>query len=413
MDDQPIGRRVAYWRNRRKMSQQLFADRLGKSKSWVDKVERGVRRLDRFSTISRDRRRAAARRPGADGPRSGPAPGDASTASTRSRSPRSGPRWSGTTRSVRSSRRASEPPPLAELRKAVGHAWLTFQHSKYGVLARMLPKLLRDAQAADAAYDAATTASAGGPPARAGLPDRLVDAAQAGRARPGLAGRRPGHHGLPARRRRAARRHWPRSGSARAVGAGPVPARAGDQRQRRQPDRARRGRGRHPANGCPCTGCCCCRAPWPPPGSATRPPSATCSPAAEEAAKQLGGDDNHYWTCFGPTNVAFHRAAAEVEMGDGGPAVETHEAIDPLGFAAHAAGAAGAATCSTSPAAYAQIGDVARAGETLIEADRLAPERDPLPADRPRAAHRRAAPHPGRAAGRRSPSSPSRWASAG
>src|SRR5262245_62170612 len=34
------------------MSQQLFADRLGKSKSWVDKVERGVRRLDRFSTIS-------------------------------------------------------------------------------------------------------------------------------------------------------------------------------------------------------------------------------------------------------------------------------------------------------------------------------------------------------------------------
>ena len=51
MDDQPVGRRVAYWRNRRKMSQQLFADRLGKSKSWVDKVERGVRRLDRFSII--------------------------------------------------------------------------------------------------------------------------------------------------------------------------------------------------------------------------------------------------------------------------------------------------------------------------------------------------------------------------
>src|SRR5258705_6038946 len=52
VDDQPMGRRVAYWRNRRKLSQQLFADRLGKSKSWVDKVERGVRRLDRFSTIS-------------------------------------------------------------------------------------------------------------------------------------------------------------------------------------------------------------------------------------------------------------------------------------------------------------------------------------------------------------------------
>ena len=33
------------------MSQQVFADRLGKSKSWVDKVERGVRRLDKFSLI--------------------------------------------------------------------------------------------------------------------------------------------------------------------------------------------------------------------------------------------------------------------------------------------------------------------------------------------------------------------------
>ena len=51
VDELPIGRRVAYWRNRRKMSQQVFADRLGKSKSWVDKVERGVRRLDKFSVV--------------------------------------------------------------------------------------------------------------------------------------------------------------------------------------------------------------------------------------------------------------------------------------------------------------------------------------------------------------------------
>ncbi|SCL60201.1 Helix-turn-helix domain-containing protein [Micromonospora peucetia] len=43
----PVGRRVAYWRRRRKLSQQVFADRIGKSKSWVDKVERGVRSLER------------------------------------------------------------------------------------------------------------------------------------------------------------------------------------------------------------------------------------------------------------------------------------------------------------------------------------------------------------------------------
>ena len=55
MDDElPIGRRVAYWRGRRKMSQQVFADRLGKSRSWVDKVERGVRRWQFL--VLRDRR---------------------------------------------------------------------------------------------------------------------------------------------------------------------------------------------------------------------------------------------------------------------------------------------------------------------------------------------------------------------
>lgn len=39
-DQLPVGRRVAYWRGLRRMSQQVFADRLGKSKSWVDKVVR-------------------------------------------------------------------------------------------------------------------------------------------------------------------------------------------------------------------------------------------------------------------------------------------------------------------------------------------------------------------------------------
>src|SRR5918997_4209951 len=47
---------------------------------------------------------------------------------------------------------APAPPELGEVRKAVSHAWLTYQHAKYGVLARALPRLLREAQAADSAY---------------------------------------------------------------------------------------------------------------------------------------------------------------------------------------------------------------------------------------------------------------------
>lgn len=47
----PIGQRVAYWRQHRRWSQQLFADLLGRSKSWVEKTERGARKLDRLSVI--------------------------------------------------------------------------------------------------------------------------------------------------------------------------------------------------------------------------------------------------------------------------------------------------------------------------------------------------------------------------
>ena len=151
MDDQPIGRRVAYWRNRRRMSQQLFADRLGKSKSWVDKVERGVRRLDRFSVIyeiadvlqldvqvllGRD----PARRPDSVNCVDQVEVGEIRAALER---------YDKTTAFFSP---PADAPALPELKKAVGHAWLTFQHSKYGVLARMLPRLLRDAQAGSAAY---------------------------------------------------------------------------------------------------------------------------------------------------------------------------------------------------------------------------------------------------------------------
>src|SRR5918994_1840712 len=191
VDELPIGRRVAYWRGRRKMSQQVFADRLGKSKSWVDKVERGVRRLDKFSVVYEiadvlqvdvqlllgkepERRidsincidqveveeiRAALERY------------DQMSAFFNA---------------------APHPPPLGEVRKAVSHAWLTYQHAKYGVL------LLNGAMAAARIGDSATV--------------------------------------------------------------------------------------RDLVNG------------------------------AEEAATELGGDYNHYWTCFGPTNVQLHKAAAAVEL---------------------------------------------------------------------------------------------------
>lgn len=37
---------------------------------------------------------------------------------------------------------------------------------------------------------------------------------------------------------------------------------------------------------------------------------------AEQAARRLGGDRNHLWTAFGPTNVAIHRVNTAMELGD-------------------------------------------------------------------------------------------------
>ncbi len=53
MDDQAqaIGRRVRYWRKRRNLGRQRFADMVGRSTSWVDKIEKGERSLLRLPML--------------------------------------------------------------------------------------------------------------------------------------------------------------------------------------------------------------------------------------------------------------------------------------------------------------------------------------------------------------------------
>ncbi len=55
MDDQAraIGRRVRYWRKRRNLDRQRFADMVGRSMSWVDKIEKGERSLLRLPMLER------------------------------------------------------------------------------------------------------------------------------------------------------------------------------------------------------------------------------------------------------------------------------------------------------------------------------------------------------------------------
>ena len=139
----PIGRRVAYLRARRRLSQQSLADRLGKSKSWVDKVERGVRSLERVSTI---RDIAAVLRV------------DAATLLGRDAEPAHVADDGEEVARIRGALSAYElvrdrPAPVLpadRVARHVGYAWTAYQHARYPQVVELLPSLLSDVQRAHA-----------------------------------------------------------------------------------------------------------------------------------------------------------------------------------------------------------------------------------------------------------------------
>lgn len=368
MDELPIGRRVAYWRTRRKLSQQVFADRLGKSKSWVDKVERGVRRLDKFSVVYEisdvlqvDVQLLLGREPERK-PESINCIDQVEVAEIRSaleRYDRIGPFCL-----------APRPPELADMRKAAGHAWLTFQHAKYGVLARTLPRLLRDAQAADATHAGQATA-----PEAAHLLSQVYQIASSTLRKLGeldlawlaadraitVATRTPDANlaGTATHRIGSALLALGRARPALEVNlaAANRMAPAGDKVTPAQIS---------------VYGMLLLQGAM---AAARLGDSATVRDllgGAAEAAQRLGADANHYWTCFGPTNVELHRAAASVELGEGRAAVETHERLDPAGFSAMLPERRAHHFVDLARG-LAQIGDIERASEMLLEGDRLAP----------------------------------------
>ncbi len=371
MDELPIGRRVAYWRGRRRMSQQVFADRLGKSKSWVDKVERGVRRLDKFSIVyeiadvlqidvqlllGKD----AERRP--DSVNCVDQVEIEEIRAALERYDQISPIFQS----------PPEPPSIDELHKAVGHAWLTFQHAKYGVLARALPRLLRDAQAADNGYlrtqagaDAAhllgqvyqissSTLRKLGEHELAWLAaDRSIAVSQRSgdHLLAAVASYRVGSALLALGRARPALEVNLNIANRLAPGAGG---------ESTKPERLSV-YGMLLLNGAM--------------AAARIGDSATVRDlirGADDAATALGSDQNHYWTCFGPTNVQLHRAAAAVELGEGELAVETHEHLDQRGFTSLLPERRAHHYIDLARG-MAQVGDVGRAGEMLLEGDRLAP----------------------------------------
>ncbi|WP_168222410.1 helix-turn-helix domain-containing protein [Micromonospora sp. HM134] len=142
MNELPVGRRVAQWRVRRNMTQQQFADHLGKSKSWVDKVERGVRRLEQVSNL-----RMVAETLRIDL--------EVLLAGSAGESARPEAATTGVDAVLAALARyhvepPARPPDIAELRTRLAHAEQSYRHARYPELLVLLPGLVDAVRAARA-----------------------------------------------------------------------------------------------------------------------------------------------------------------------------------------------------------------------------------------------------------------------
>lgn len=348
----PIGRRVAYLRVRRRLSQQSFADRLGKSKSWVDKVERGVRSLERLSTI---REIAAVLRvdPAALlGRDVQPAEvAERSEGVARIRAALSAyPMAFG-----RQADRAVMPPD--RLAREVRHAWTTYQHARYPRLVELLPTVLTEVHRAHGQHpEAGRTAVVEMDRVTAAVLVKLGEGSLAWLAADRAMSAAAGDRVLLACA--AVQLGEVLRGSARA---GPVMLAAASQIAAGTPE-ALSLRGSLLLQAALI--------------AARAGDDRTAGRLLDEAAElgdQVGDGHDHYRTAFGPAAVEVARAAVAVELGDGPEAVARHEkAIGRDGWrwlpvehrAAHLIDAA---------RAYLRTDDPANAARVLVRAERIAP----------------------------------------
>ncbi|MEU7584730.1 helix-turn-helix transcriptional regulator [Micromonospora sp. NPDC049230] len=335
--DEPVGRRVARWRMRRRMTQQMLADRLGKSKSWVDKVERGVRGLDRYSVVQEI----------AEVLRLDP---------TVLLDPRTPPPAAATgldgIDAVRAAlahyhQRPTRIVAVDEVQRHVTHAWLTYQHAHYAQLLRALPVLLDVAHATPPLLVSAYRITASvliklGEPDLAWLAaDRAVTAATGDPIRTGTATI------VVAQALRALGRD--RLALTAAVAAAGT---AADDQVRGtlllEAAIAAAGCGDH------------------------RRVEDLLDHAEALAGRRTGADDPHH-TAFGPIVVLLARFLTALHLGDADEAVYRHEQSIrrddwPLLPAEHRA-----AHLIDAARAYLQNGDLTTAGHALADADAIAP----------------------------------------
>lgn len=373
IDRHVLGQRVAYWRVQRQLTQQELADRLGRPRNWIWKIESGaLGSLERYNILAQV--------------------ADALTLDMQvllgqdlQRQPRATAcvdpetveairealeRYDMLGGALAPSRAAAEPHDLAHLRRQVDYLWTAWQRARYGVLGATLPRLLVDAQLAHTASDATARPEAASLLTQAYQLSasvlRKLGEQQLGWLAADRAVRLVGEtddicwRGSAIYRVGNALLSLGRVDAALQVHLAGVEQLSPDAAADDNPDRMS------------VYGHCLLQAAM---TAARKGDSASVTDLFTEAgavAEHLGGDDDRYQTTFGPTNVAVHRVAAAVEIGEGPRAIEYHEAIStdaldrlrPERRANHLLDVA---------RGYAQWGKPDQAAEFLVAADALCP----------------------------------------
>lgn len=362
MDTGHIGRRIAYWRARRGLTQADFGRLMGKSRRWVQDLEGGLRQVDpRLSVLQQaaaalhiSLEHLVAEPDEARHPSAGLPPETANLAnSLHGLMPRDGP------------------PPLAVLRRRIAYCCQAWATCHYTAAARDLPGLLADATRA---------ASAGGSEAGV-LLSRAYQLTASLLYKYGEDARTPGV--LAADRALVAAEA---SGDAVAIGAASRRVARGLIHQQRPAaaasyavaaaTRLRPALERRGTEGLSTLGMLYLVAAIGATGSGRSPGAVSAATEhlrmASEVAQRQGDADADY-TSFGPTNVALHQTDVFLRLDDAWSALEAAAQIDPAALSAlsRERRARHLVTSARAQLLTRRRGDAARA---LLEAELLAPQ---------------------------------------
>jgi transcriptional regulator with XRE-family HTH domain len=369
MQDMPIGERIRLYRRRRGLSQPRLAQLIGRSESWLSQVERGVRSVDRFSTIIELARVLRVQVVDLTGRPLSLAPNGGAHLDAVDALRRALMSYSAIPAALDMGEEPGRRPDLARLRRTVVMANELYQAGSYSGAGELLPGAIADAQEASrelfgddrrAAFRVLAetyhiTAKSLTKVSETELAWIAAERALAAAERAeepllvGASAYHIGHTFLRAGRNREATALTMEATTALAPSrdAGPERLALWGALHLTALFGAARGSDRRAAD--------------------------QLLNEAERAAERLGDERNDFWFAFGPTNVRIHAVALAVEVGDPDETIRLGESLDTSRLPAGVRGRRSAVLVDLARG-YAMRRMDAAAVNTLLDAEQVAPE---------------------------------------